>query len=296
MLQNAWRSREGKTGSTRNPGIDRGIVKMDFMIRPLARENIPLLGGLPPESWHFDICWFIHTHFGEPYFFPVVAVSGYRIVGTANGILNGDAGWLGNIIVPPEFRRLGIGSALTEHLVGYFHSRKCRTQLLVATEMGEPVYRKLGFRRTEMYRFFRGSALENQQDARIREMKTEDFPAVLELDRRITAEDRSGLIGKFFSSALVFGEPPGHIRGFYLPGFGAGLVIAEDPEAGEALLGYKHSIPDRITVLPESNSSAIDFMISKGFEEYLSAPRMVLGQERQWKPECVFCRAAGYCG
>ncbi|MBN1893983.1 GNAT family N-acetyltransferase [bacterium] len=269
---------------------------MDFVIRPLSRENIPLLRGFPPDSWHFDICGFMNTHFGEPYFYPVVAVSGYRIVGTANGILSGDAGWLGNIIVLPEFRGRGIGTALTEHLVGYFHSKKCRTQLLVATDMGEPVYRKFGFRRTLTYRFFKGCTLEGPADARIREMETRDFPAVIELDRRISAEDRAVLIGKFFPGARVFEEQSGHICGFFLPAFGAGLVIAEDPEAGVALLAHKHSIPDRITVVPESNSAALDFMIRNGFEEVLGAPRMVLGPERQWKPECVFCRAAGYCG
>ena len=86
------------------------------------------------------------------------------------------------------------------------------------------------------------------------------------------------------------------VRGFYLPDLGGGLVIALDAEAGVALLDYKLSQGTATVVIPSANAVARDLLVQRGFSEYASAPRMVLGPEVAWKAELVFSRGAGYCG
>jgi GNAT superfamily N-acetyltransferase len=114
-------------------------------IRGLLRPEINLLKNFPPEDWNTDLPALFSYHYDFLYFYPIVAEEEGKLVGCANGIFNNKVGWLGNIIVLPEHRRKGIGLRLTKHLVEYFDEQGCTSKLLVATELGERVYKKLGF-------------------------------------------------------------------------------------------------------------------------------------------------------
>lgn len=72
------------------------------------------------------------------------------------------------------------------------------------------------------------------------------------------------------------------------------MISALDEKAGLALLNFKHCIRKSKTAIPEPNKAANDFMVKNGFVKTLSAPRMVLGNEVNWKPECVFSRIGGH--
>jgi GNAT superfamily N-acetyltransferase len=274
------------------------LTGVTVAVRQLRRDEFPALKNFPPESWNFDLCGFMELHFGEPYFYPIVAVARERIVGVANGIMNGKTGWLGNIIVPPEFRKRGIGRALTTNLIDFFNGGKCETQLLIATDMGEPLYRKCGFRTTAEYLFFKGGQLSGPPaDPNIRQIRPEDYAKIIRLDERITGETRKPLLEKFFPTGWVYSvSSSDEIKGFYLPGLGAGLILAADNGAGLALLHLKLCRTDSPAVVPEGNASAVRFLLENGFTQYLKAPRMALGKERDWKPNGVFGRAGGYCG
>ena len=129
-----------------------------FKIRKLLQSEINLLKDLPPKEWNMDLPSIATSHFNHPYFYPVVAVLNDQIVGFGNGILNKKVGWLGNIIVTPGNRRQGIGHQLTTHLVDYFKSKGCITQLLIASEMGKNIYSKIGFKITSTYNFYKSEA------------------------------------------------------------------------------------------------------------------------------------------
>jgi len=124
-------------------------------IRPVKSIELPLLKGFAPVEWNTDLTEAFSFHFGRPYFHPVVAEQDGRVVGCAQGLLNGKTGWLGNVIVLPEFRGRGIGLALTQSLVDFFKAEGCISQVLIATKMGEPVYRRLGFAVTSRYIFLK---------------------------------------------------------------------------------------------------------------------------------------------
>jgi GNAT superfamily N-acetyltransferase len=269
-----------------------------LLLRPLVEADVPRVSNLPPEDWHFDFSELLRLHLNKTYFYPVVGESKGEVVAVGHGIQSGETGWLGNIIVAPGHRRQGFGATLTTALIEILRSAGCRRQLLIATRQGEPVYAKLGFRVTGQYVFFKPRALTNlAPHPNISALKDSDLPMVLRLDHSATSENRAGLLSRFLSEGVAYRSKGGEeIRGFCLPRFGAGLVVAKDRAAGEALLLFKHGSRQQGAVVPEDNSLAVTFFETHGFEESMRAPRMVLGADDPWLPRMIWSRAAGYCG
>jgi GNAT superfamily N-acetyltransferase len=267
----------------------------DFKIEPLTWAEIPKLKGFTPMDWNFDLPAFLKLHFGKDYFFAFVAKSESKIVAVGNGIINGNVGWAGNIIVAENFRRQGIGTGITQIIVEEFKRKNCHSILLIATNSGMPVYYKMGFKTSTKYSFYKcPPSLEWNNDSFIRKIRKTDHKKILALDRFFTGEDRSSLLLNFISPGWGFDNKS--IIGFYLPSFGAGFIGAESPEAGLNLLRLKLSNPKQIVVIPEENFAASGFLEQIGSIETAIAPRMYLGEEIDWHPEMIFSRAAGYCG
>ncbi len=267
-------------------------------IRLINLDEIPLLKDFAPPDWSSDTSEVFSFHFGQPYFYPLVSELDGKIVGCAEGLLNGKTGWLGNIIVLPAFRGRGIGYSLTAHLMEFFRSRGCTHQILIATSMGEPVYRKLGFRVISHYIFVnrdRPTVLEEVPD--MRKLTTDDHGQVFALDQRITGEDRQPLLSRFLEDGWVHQAPKSReIDGFFLPGMGKGIVLAENDPAGLTLLNLKLSLGCTQVTLPEANTASFEHLLKAGFQKTRRAPRMALGEDILWQPGQVYSRAAGYCG
>ncbi len=269
-------------------------------IRELAAAEIPLLKNFPPREWLTDLPALFGSHFGQPYFYPIVAELDGDLVGCANVLLNGKAGWLGNIIVLPQARRAGIGTALTRHLLEFLHSEGVASPLLIATSMGEPVYRKLGFETVSTYLFFSrtdGGSSSPVSDSSIRPLILEDVEVVLALDATVTGEQRQPFLALCLDSAWVHLSPSGAVDGYYVPRLGNGLVVGANDEAGLALMRLKVRMGAQSSVVPESNHVAAEFLRCHGFVEVSRAPRMALGAaDVNWQPEHVYCRGSGFCG
>jgi GNAT superfamily N-acetyltransferase len=268
-------------------------------IRELLKSDIHLLQNFPPESWNLDLPAFVSFHFGYSYFYPVAAEEDSKIVGFGNGILNGSTGWLGNILVPSGFRRRGIGNEITRHLVEYFHSRGCKSQILIASEMGKNIYSRLGFRESSTYQFLRKSSdlTDYTKDENIRRINDNDFDLLKKFDEEISGEKRFNLIKRYFQTGWIYRLNRGNdIQGVLLPDLGGGLIFAKIPEAGLELTKFKLSLGKYRSVIPAENETALNFLKSRGFEIYSTAPRMVLGSDVNWQPKYVYNRAAGYCG
>ena len=267
-------------------------------IRQLKKSEILQLKNFPPADWNLDFPQLLSFHFGHSYFYPAAAEIDKKIVGCGIAMIFGSISWLGTIIVLPEYRGQGIGTGITSHLVDYCKGKGCRNQILVASEMGEPVYRKLGFTSSAAYVFYkRETAISFQAVTNVREIKKEDIKYIKELDKKITGEKRFVFIKRFLSTGWVYNSgKPDQIRGVYLPDYGTGLVIAKDPEAGLALVKLRFNQGQKKIVIPSTNIIVKDFLLSNGFQEYRRAPRMVLGEDVKWNPEMVYNRGTGYCG
>ena len=267
-------------------------------IRPVKSDELPLLEDFAPQEWNTNISQRFAFYFGQPYFHPIVAEFDGEIVGCANGLLNETVGWLGNIIVLPEYRGQGIGSALTADLVEYFHQHGCQSQLLVATKLGEPVYARLGFTVSSTYTFLRSEkTISARPTPHVRRAQPGDFEAIRALDQEITGEKRGAFLERFVAGGWVFQadalEP---VTGFFLPGLESGPILAQDATAGLELLQYKLGFGCTFVVVPTSNQPALNFLLSAGFRVENTAPRMTLGAELKWIPEGVFSRGGGFCG
>ena len=267
-------------------------------IRELRADEVPLLKDFAPPEWKTDISQIFRRHWGQPYFYPIAAELDGSVVGCASGLVHANAGWLGNVIVQPERRGGGIGRALTQDLVDFFHARKLAHQILVATPLGEPVYRRLGFQIVSYYIFFerQSAAASADADANVRPLTSQDAEAVFALDASVTAEMRRPFVTGYLEGAWVHSASSGMVDGYLLPGLGTGLVIAANDDAGIALMQQKLRLGATASVVPEANTVAADFLRSHGFLETFRAPRMTLGPDVAWQPERVYCRGAGYSG
>jgi hypothetical protein len=164
--------------------------------------------------------------------------------------------------------------------------------------MGEPVYKKLGFKTSATYVFFRReSALQPQSVSNVREIRREDFKKIMKLDRMVTGEKRFNFIKRYFTTGLIYDSSKSdHISGLYLPNFGAGLIIAKDPTAGLTLMKLRFNQGQTKIAIPLQNTIAQEYLLSEGFKEYRRAPRMILGKDINWQPAMLYNRATGYCG
>ncbi len=267
-------------------------------IRDLRTDEVPQLKEFAPPEWKTDLSQLFGRHFGRPYFHPIGADLDGSLAGCASGLVHGNAGWLGNICVPPQHRGHGIGTALTEELIRLFRSKQLAFQILVATPLGEPIYRKLGFEVVSYYIFLerQGEAVSIEAAAGVRPFQPGDAEQIFELDTRLTGEMRRPFVSEFLEGAWVHTGPGGRLDGYFLPSLGNGLVIATNDEAGTALMQLKLRLGATSAVVPEQNQVARDFLRGHGFVETFRAPRMTLGPDSSWQPERVYCRGGGYCG
>jgi GNAT superfamily N-acetyltransferase len=265
-------------------------------IRRLLKSEIHLLQDFPPEDWKLDLPALLSFHFDQSYFYPIVAETENKIVGCGNAYCHGKIGWLGNIIVIPDYRKQGIGKALTNHLMEYLMRNGCKTQLLIATEMGENVYRSLGFKTCSTYTFYKQDPpFSTRELTGVRKAVPADIPDIKKLDKKISGEDRFTFIERFVLTAWVH-ETSGHIGGVYFPDFGNGLIIAEDKTAGLNLMKLRLSEGRTSAIIPSANETAKEFLLSENFLEYRAAPRMVFGNDIPWQPTMIYNRGSGYCG
>ena len=68
------------------------------------------------------------------------------LVATTTAVCYGRAlAWIGMVLTAPEYRGRGFARALMEHALEFLEARQVEWVKLDATDMGQPLYRKLGF-------------------------------------------------------------------------------------------------------------------------------------------------------
>ncbi len=75
-------------------------------------------------------------------------------VSTALGFVHGDTVGIFNVGTPPEHRRRGYGAAITLRAAHDGFARGADLAWLQASQAGEPVYRRLGFRAVSTYTLY----------------------------------------------------------------------------------------------------------------------------------------------
>jgi GNAT superfamily N-acetyltransferase len=227
----------------------------------------------------------------------LVAVQRGEVVGGAAVAGFGATGWIGALGVIGAVRRRGLGTALTEAAVGWLREHGARTVLLYATEAGRPVYERVGFVGDGDAHAWRDVAPPPPAEVPpgVRALAPADGAAVRALDAAATGEDRSAVfdaLGPFENGTGLALERGGRLAGSALRSpWGLGpSVVAEDPDAGLALLGaLRRMRGGPLTVsLPDANVTGSRALRAWGLRPINQATRMRLGPAPAYAPDRVF--------
>lgn len=127
-----------------------------------------------------------------------------QVTGTVTTIIYEERfAWIGMVLVDPEFRGRGIGTALLVHALDYLDARKVPCVKLDATPQGKGLYQRLGF--LPEYEIERHILERRTAAARSDQMgRMEDIGGVLEMDRDVFGADRSVVLSSVASAAPEF--------------------------------------------------------------------------------------------
>jgi len=242
-----------------------------------------------------------------------VAQEDGRLCATASVVSYGTrTGWIGMILVHPDFRRRGIGSALMRRCIETLQSRGVESIKVDATDQGRQVYLKLGFAdERPIWRWAGTKPPGGEPDPSLRSIGDGDWEAIGRCDAAAFGADRSGLLKHLAGqgpSAIVTGGEAGRtarmgdIRayGFARPGFHAsylGPVVAVDGvSARKVVLALLAALPQGELywdVLPD-NAPAGQVVESMALVVDRKLTRMVLGRKvNPGQVERIFA-AAGF--
>jgi len=270
---------------------------MNIEITSFETRYLDQLDRLPPENWQsstYDL--FMHNEW-QPWFHSFqVVVEKQNLIGFGMIFHFDDVAWLGWILVHHNYRKQGIGTQMSQFLVEKSKSLGATKILLTATELGAPIYEKLGFKYSGNYLFFSlPQNLKNfYESSKIRKAKKTDINDIVQLDQMATAEKRQILLENYIDSTFVFGNPS--IEGFYIENLGSGWIVANNADAGAQLAAYRNKKQHKLVIVPDGNIAYVKDLREVGYVEKFKVPRMVLGSEPNWKPDMIYNRGAGYCG
>ena len=270
---------------------------MNTDIRPFKIEDSETVHKLFPEDWGFHFLSFIKMHIKQNYFKTISLIDFEKVFGYGNIFLFGKIGWLGNIVVAEEYRNKGFGTRITVELMEIGKRFGVTAFNLIATELGEFVYKKLGFERELLYEFYDSpeSRITFNTSNTVKDLSIKHIDLITNLDFLSTGEKRGELLKNFLQYSKGLFNRQNELEGFYLKEFGNGLIVSKDNASGIELM--KLMINDRkIIVITDKNIPAKEFLLSTGYKMKKSAPRMILGEKYRWKPENIFSRASGYLG
>lgn len=149
--------------------------------------------------------------------------------------------YVGLMAVDPQVQRQGIGRLLIDELIARSTQRGYPTLELEATELGAPLYRKVGFIVDGQ------SAIYNQVQPfspmvspGVRRMHRDDIPLLAALDGPIFGADRTRVLARLLHDlpdrAFVVSDPVGQLAGFiFAQAATLGPWVATSPLLAEAL-------------------------------------------------------------
>ena len=266
-------------------------------IERLTKADLLTINDLRPNDWN-DLVEIHRFYLCNSFCYPMKIVIDSRIVGIGTAICHGETAWLAHCIISETHRSKGIGSFLVSSLISLLKKQlSCKTISLIASDFGYPLYKKYGFKTQAEY-----VTLSTENDTKssitpsnsMSNLSSEHISQVLQLDKRISGEDRNQTLRQFFHTAYVY-IIDNIVVGAYFINLGEGLIISEDETSGIEFLKMCIQNKNRIT-LPYDNVVARSFLEGNGFNELNRIRRMVLGNPFEWNPKGIYNRIGGYLG
>lgn len=212
--------------------------------------------------------------------------------GTATTIsYEGRVGWIGMVLVHPDQRRRGVGTALLQRAIGWLQEQRIAAIKLDATPMGRPVYSPLGFRDEYAVTRFLGQvhAPAGDGEAGVKALRPGDLPEITELDASWFGVARPRVLASLSARDPEYGfvarEGRG-VVGYLIARAGAerlqiGPWGAETPAIAEGLLrAFLRQAHGREVLLdvPGPNHAGPSLLTRYGFSIQRGYTRMYLGE------------------
>ncbi len=210
-----------------------------------------------------------------------------RPVGVGGAVNYGPFASIGSVGVRPEAQRRGVARALMERLLDWLEVASCNVAVLVATEAGVPLYRRLGFVEDGATLVFRRAASpwpDHAPSPRVSSLRAADLPEVARFDAPIFGAARPAVLAAYLADdparAFVARDDSGAVAGYLIAQEQTlGPWAARTPENAEALLSRALSLPfDEVAraLAPSANAEAVRLLQRHGFE----GPFMLLRMRR----------------
>lgn len=264
-------------------------------IQNLENTDIDRLKELQPETWT-DIRPYFYYYSASHFCHPLKISENGKVIAVGTNIQHQDSAWLAHIIVHPGHRNRGLGGEMAFALYRHLDNKRFSTIYLDATDMGFPVYKKLGFEVETEYIHLEGKNTDQyllEPDSVI-PFRADLKEEILALDRLISAEDRIDVLEPHLRSSLLYVSNR-KVQGAYFPYLLDGFVLAINPLAGTELM--KIRMRNKPTArFPSENTACIDFLISNGYQVTGTSKRMILGKKRDWNGKGIFHRISGGLG
>ena len=267
---------------------------MDFS--KLISDDLMNVSRLQPDGWS-DILPDIRFYINNDWCFPIKHSQDDQLAGIGASLCFPNTAWLAHIIVNDTFRNKGIGMAFVKELVHIIHDQGIETSLLIATDLGYPLYKKAGFETISIYENYiaEPGLPDFGRHTSIINYHTNYKDQLLKMDLEVSGEHRESLIQHGLEDALLFVED-GELQGYFLKKLGDGPIIAKTELAGTELMKVKFKDGQK-AVIPHQNTAAVKFLLENGYKKSDHyGRRMVLGKKINWKPECMFARIGGNFG
>lgn len=290
------------------------MVTPSARIRPMSTADLEPAADLLRRGDFGERLDFFRWAIERPWMDVLVAADGDRILGTGTGSTHGRAGWVGVIFVTPEARGAGLGQRITRAVIDRLEERGARTQILIASPMGRPIYEREGFRVLDRQVRFSIDGLPPDGDdgddgaggdPTIRPFREDDRPAVEALDRAATGEDRRAVVDALVNATSTLiatdGDDDTTVRGFLARApWRGGALIAPEPDDALRLLEYRRrstgaSGKAGAGVLA-GNERGRAALRAAGWEEELGGMRMIRGDALDWQPDAIFGQFNGALG
>lgn len=264
-------------------------------IEPLRKSDIDSLPELQPADWN-DIVPSFKYHLSNSFSHGVKFSDGNKLVAVGVAIIHGPVAWLAQIIVHSDYRNKGLGYQLTNELLIITEKFNCSSVLLLATSLGYPVYLKHGFIAEETYTFYRSEKLWNEviENPFLIPYSKTFHQQIQLLDFKASGENRNFRLDEFLDDAVLYVDN-NVVKGYFLPRFGEGLVVASAKEAGLALLKHRLQFKKEV-VIPDINLIASQFLIENNYSSFRTAVRMRKGNAVHPDLTMVYARVSGQIG
>lgn len=276
-------------------------------IKPFTNDDIPFaVEQARREGWATGRSYF-ELHLQHDPGGAFLAWEGTRRVGMITATKFTASGWLGNLIVDPEFRSRGIGRKLMTTAFDYLRDTGTGTIRLDADPPGIPLYRSMGFvGEYESSRFSWKGRAGTQSDS-VRPFTRKDLPAAAELDSRCFGDNRRHMLELMLDQVRdAFVTTSGdRMSGFlYLIQSSSGLRVgpccAESIDDARNLITTVLAGSNGATVglgIPEPNRHGCELLVSLGFVATPPCLRMLWGDKRAvGDHESYFAIAGGAVG